>query len=162
MRAIVALGSNLGNGADNLRRATALLAEQVGNIVAESPMYRTAPWGFDSANMFTNSVLLLDTALTPQQLLAATQRIERQMGRTGKSHDGVYTDRLIDIDLIDCDGCVLRTDALTLPHPLMHRRAFVLQPLCDVWPQWFHPVLHRTAAELWHALLPTTESVKQD
>ena len=160
MRAIVALGSNLGDGADNLHRATHLLAEHVGRIVAESPMYSTEPWKFDSTNTFTNSVLLIDTDLTPQQLLDAAQHIERQMGRTAKSHNGVYADRLIDIDLIDCDGRVLHTDILTLSHPLMHRRAFVLQPLCDVWPQWRHPVLHHTATELWHALLPPPDACK--
>lgn len=148
MRAVVALGSNLGDRAGNLRRATHLLAEYVGRIVAESPMYSTEPWGFDSANTFTNSVLLIDTDLTPEQLLCATQRIERLLGRTAKTHGGIYADRIIDIDLIDCGGQVLRAAALTLPHPLMHRRTFVLRPLCQVWPEWMHPTLHRTAAQL--------------
>ncbi len=148
MRAIVALGSNLGNRAENLRCATQLLAEQVGAVVAESTPCETPPWGFDSPNAFLNSVLLVDTDLTPEELLRATQRIERQMGRTAKTQCGVYADRIIDIDLIDCGGQVLHTATLTLPHPLMHQRAFVLQPLCQICPAWTHPTLHRTATQL--------------
>lgn len=148
MRAVVALGSNLGDRAGNLRRATRLLAERVGAVVSESEPCETAPWGFDSPNAFLNGVLLVDTGLTPEQLLCATQRIERLLGRTAKTHGGIYADRIIDIDLIDCGGQVLRAAALTLPHPLMHRRTFVLRPLCQVWPEWMHPTLHRTAAQL--------------
>ncbi len=148
MRAIVALGSNLGNRAENLRCATRLIAEQIGVVVAESTPCESAPWGFDSPNAFLNSVLLVDTDCTPDELLLATQHIERQMGRTAKTESGCYTDRIIDIDLIDCDGLVLRTATLTLPHPLMHRRAFVLQPLCQIYPHWTHPTLHRTAQQL--------------
>ncbi len=148
MRAIVALGSNLGNRAENLRCATQLIAEQIGVVVAESAPCETAPWGFDSPNAFLNSVLLVDTDYTPDELLHATQHIERQMGRTAKTESGRYIDRIIDIDLIDCDGLVLHTAALTLPHPLMHQRAFVLQPLCQIYPDWTHPTLHRTARQL--------------
>lgn len=148
MRAIVALGSNLGNRAENLRCATQLIAEQIGVVVAESTPCETAPWGFDSPNAFLNSVLLVDTDYTPDELLYATQHIERQMGRTAKTESGRYTDRIIDIDLIDCDGLVLHTATLTLPHPLMHRRTFVLQPLCQIYPDWTHPTLHRTAQQL--------------
>lgn len=159
MRAVVALGSNIGDRAENLRNATQLLAEQAGVVLAESTPCETAPWGFDSPNAFLNSVLVIETALAPVLLLKVTQCIEQQMGRTSKSHGGVYADRIIDIDLIDCGGMVLHTAALTLPHPLAHRRAFVLEPLCQVWPEWQHPLLRRTAAQLLAALRLEKEKI---
>ena len=86
--------------------------------------------------------------LSPEALLDCTQEIERRMGRTTKSTDGGYKDRIIDIDLIDYDGMTLSTERLTLPHPLMQERNFVLYPLCDVAPEWVHPLFGQTAAEM--------------
>ncbi len=148
MQAILSLGSNLGNRAENLSRATQLLTERVGTLVVCSAVYESEPWGFCSENAFANSVLIIQTDLTPQKLLAETQAIERLMGRTEKSHAGHYHDRIIDIDLIDCDGQMLQSTDLTLPHPLMHLRPFVLQPLVEILPQWRHPIFGKTAKEL--------------
>lgn len=148
MQAILSLGSNLGNRAENLSRATQLLTESVGTLVVCSAVYESEPWGFCSENSFANSVLIIKTDLTPQTLLAETQAIERLMGRTEKSHAGQYHDRIIDIDLIDCDGQTLQSPDLTLPHPLMHQRPFVLQPLAEILPNWRHPIFRKTAKEL--------------
>ena len=148
MQAILSLGSNLGNRAENLSRATQLLTERVGTLVVCSTVYESEPWGFCSENSFANSVLIIKTDLTPQTLLAETQAIERLMGRTEKSHAGQYHDRIIDIDLIDCDGQTLQSPDLTLPHPLMHLRPFVLLPLAEILPNWRHPIFRKTAKEL--------------
>ena len=148
MQAILSLGSNLGNRAENLSRATQLLTERVGTLVVCSAVYEFEPWGFCSENAFVNCVLVIETDLTPQALLAETQAIERLMGRTEKSHAGQYHDRIIDIDLIDCDGQTLQSPDLTLPHPLMHLRPFVLQPLAEILPNWRHPIFRKTAKEL--------------
>ncbi len=148
MQAILSLGSNLGNRAENLSRATQLLTERVGTLVVCSAVYKSEPWEFRSENAFANSVLIIETDLTPQALLAETQTIERLMGRTEKSHAGQYHDRIIDIDLIDCDGQTLQSPDLTLPHPLMHLRPFVLQPLAEILPNWRHPIFRKTAKEL--------------
>jgi 2-amino-4-hydroxy-6-hydroxymethyldihydropteridine diphosphokinase len=148
MQTILSLGSNLGNRAENLSRATQLLTERVGTLVACSAVYESESWGFCSENAFVNCVLVIETDLTPQALLAETQAIERLMGRTEKSHAGQYHDRIIDIDLIDCDGQTLQSPDLTLPHLLMHLRPFVLQPLAEILPNWRHPIFRKTAKEL--------------
>lgn len=144
---ILALGTNLGDCAANLRRAIGELG-RYGEVVAVSGVYGSDAWGFESGNRFMNIVLTYRTGLSPEALLDCTQEIERRMGRTAKSTDGGYKDRIIDIDLIDYDGMTLSTERLTLPHPLMQERNFVLYPLCDVAPEWVHPLFGQTAAEM--------------
>ncbi len=144
---ILALGTNLGDCAANLRRAIGELG-RYGEVVAVSGVYGSDAWGFESGNRFMNIVLTYRTGLSPEALLDCTQEIERRMGRTTKSTDGGYKDRIIDIDLIDYDGMTLSTERLTLPHPLMQERNFVLYPLCDVAPEWVHPLFGQTAAEM--------------
>ncbi len=147
-KVVLSLGANVGNCAETLACACGLLAYDVGKITAESSLYETAPWGFESENRFLNQIVILETKLLPDELLQATQTIEKTLGRTEKSHAGIYADRPIDIDIIDYNGEVLTADNLVLPHPLMHKRAFVLQPLCEVWAEWQHPLLHKTAQQL--------------
>ena len=144
---ILALGTNLGDCAANLRRAIGELG-RYGEVVAVSGVYGSDAWGFESGNRFMNIVLTYRTGLSPEALLDCTQEIERRMGRTTKSTDGGYKDRIIDIDLIDYDGMTLSTERLTQPHPLMQERNFVLYPLCDVAPEWVHPLIGQTAAEM--------------
>lgn len=139
----LSLGTNLGNKEENLRAAMTLIEEQIGSITSQSALYVSAPWGFSSANTFLNNVVAVDTPLTPEELLSATQRIEHTLGRTHKSVNGVYTDRLIDIDILLYDEIVVNTPALTLPHPLMHRRLFVLEPLSEIAPTLPHPLLQK-------------------
>lgn len=133
------LGTNLGNKEENLHTALQYMKERVGSLLALSSFHATAPWGFSSANSFLNAACAMQSPLEPLEVLQATQTIERQMGRTAKSVGGVYADRLIDIDLLLCfrsDGTPLSlsTPSLTLPHPLMHRRDFVMLPLREILP----------------------------
>ena len=116
--AYLALGTNIGNKRRNMITAAALLAERVGDVLALSGFYETEPWGFQSENTFLNAALQLETALSPLELLKATQEIEIEMGRTQKSN-GAYHDRIIDIDILLYDDLVMQTPELTLPHPLM-------------------------------------------
>lgn len=128
--AYLGLGSNLGDGRENLARAIRLLNKQVGEVVAEATVIESEPWGFESEHRFTNGAVAVMTALDPMALLDATQRIERQMGRTHKHRPGEsYTDRIIDIDLLEYDTLHLETPRLTLPHPLISQRDFVSGPL---------------------------------
>lgn len=134
------LGSNLGDREAHLRTAVRLLAERVGRVDALSAFYATEPWGFVSDHAFLNAVACVRTGLSPDEVLLRTQAIERDMGRRHKSVGGVYADRVIDIDLLlclDADGAMLRLDTprLTLPHPLMHLRDFVMQPLAEIAPE---------------------------
>ena len=130
------LGSNLGNREENIRRALALIDERVGSVYRVSSYIETDPVGFSSPNKFINVVCLVHTMMSPMACLRETQKIEKELGRTQKSinPDGslTYKDRLIDIDLLTYDQLVLNTPELTLPHPRMHERDFVLIPLKEI------------------------------
>ena len=145
--AYLALGTNIGNKRRNMITAAALLAERVGDVLALSGFYETEPWGFQSENTFLNAALQLETALSPLELLKATQDIEIEMGRTQKSN-GAYHDRIIDIDILLYDDLVLQTPELTLPHPLMHERLFVMEPLAEIAPNVIHPVFKKPVISL--------------
>ena len=145
--AYLALGTNIGNKRRNMITAAALLAERVGDVLALSGFYETEPWGFQSENTFLNAALRLETSLSPLELLKATQQIEVEMGRTQKSN-GTYHDRIIDIDILLYDDLILQTPELTLPHPLMQDRRFVMEPLLEIAPNVVHPVFKKTVVSL--------------
>ena len=129
------IGTNLGNREENLRKAVELLHERVGECIACSSVYRSAPQGFVSENEFANIVVVCQTIHSPEEVLLLTQQIEREMGRTEKSVNGVYHDRVIDIDLLQARGdeAIRRSDErLMLPHPRMQERDFVMIPLREV------------------------------
>ena len=132
------IGTNLGNREENLRKAVELLHERVGECIACSSVYRSAPQGFVSENEFANIVAVCQSDYSPEEVLLITQQIEREMGRTEKSINGVYHDRVIDIDLLQArddeanEAIRLSDDSLTLPHPRMRERDFVMIPLREV------------------------------
>lgn len=128
----IGLGSNLGNGPRNLDVARGLLCERVGEELACSDYVEGAPWGFHSDHGFTNAVAAYRTVLNPLELLDVTQEIERQMGRRHKHKSGEpYTDRIIDLDLLEYDDLTYQDERLTLPHPLIEARDFVRDPLIE-------------------------------
>ena len=140
----LSLGSNLGDRHSLLLLAIDLLARRVGRLVRASSIIETEPWGYDSPHSYLNAVVLLQTTLTPQQLLSTTQTIERELGRKQKtpanSGDTLpsYSDRPIDIDILLYGDLQLSTPDLPIPHPRMHQRDFVMRPLreigCDITP----------------------------
>ena len=143
------LGTNLGDKEQNLRMSIKKIEERIGNVVSLSAFYATAPWGFSSENSFLNAAVCVETTLLPLQVLEETQKIERELGRTEKSVNGLYADRLIDIDLLLYDDRVMDAEGLILPHPLMTERRFVMEPLSEIAPDVVHPVLHKTMKELF-------------
>ena len=145
------LGTNIGNRRGNMVKAAALLAERVGDILALSGFMETEPWGFESENLFLNAAIKMETPLTPDELLSATQAIEREMGREKKS-DGSYHDRVIDIDILLYDNRVIEQPGLIVPHPLMQERLFVMAPLAEIAPFERHPLLGQTFMELADSL----------
>ena len=128
----LSLGTNLGSREDNLERALRLLQEQVGALLRRSSVHETTPWGFESSHMFLNLCVCMATSLSPLQLLAATKQIERQMGRTQKSEQGHYADRVIDIDILLYDDAHVNESELMIPHPHMYERDFVMLPLNEI------------------------------
>ena len=142
------LGTNLGDKEYNLRLAVRKIEERVGKVVSLSAFYATAPWGFSSEHTFLNAAACVETLLPPLSVLHLTQEIEREIGRTHKSVGGVYSDRVIDIDLLLYEDRVLDTPELKLPHPLMHERRFVMEPLAEIAPGVVHPVFKKTIQEL--------------
>ena len=126
------LGSNLGDRKENLACAIRLIGERVGKVLRVSSFIETEPWGVESDNTFVNAVILCETTLTPRQVLRATQKIEREMGRKKKSTDGGYADRCIDIDILLYDDLRVDEPDLQIPHPLMLKRDFVMIPLREI------------------------------
>lgn len=134
MIAYLGIGTNLGDRADNLQSAVNLINEQAGHVLACSSFIKTEPWGFCSDNAFLNAAVKLDTPHSPHELLRITQSIERLMGRTHKSSNGVYSDRIIDIDILLYDDLAINEAELTIPHPLIWERRFVYEPLLEIAP----------------------------
>lgn len=148
MKLLLALGSNIGAKEEQLRTAIRALETRVGTLLKCSRFYTTAPVGFASDNAFVNAVVLLETTLSPEIILNITQQIEREQGRTSKTVNGIHTDRTLDIDLLACDNHIIDTPSLQLPHPRLHQRRFVLEPLCDVHPEGIHPTIHTSYQSL--------------
>lgn len=130
--AYLSLGSNLGDRHATMQSAILLLDSQAGTVDRVSSAIETEPWGFKSANKFLNMCVRITTTLSPEQLLTTTKNIELQLGRTTKSVNGQYHDRPIDIDILTYDDLRINTPSLTLPHPHMHERDFVMIPLREI------------------------------
>ena len=126
--AYLSLGTNLGDKEQNILKAYDMLEDRVGKILRRSTMIETEPWGFESQNTFLNSTICIETTLSPHELLVATQQIERDLGRTMKSTNGEYHDRIIDIDILLYDDLTIDEPDLKIPHPLMKERDFVMIP----------------------------------
>ena len=146
------LGTNLGDKAANLHAAVHLISGEIGKVISLSSFYATAPWGFESENSFLNAAICVETTLSPLEVLHATQAIERTLGRTQKSADGIYHDRIIDIDLLLYNKEIIKTAELTLPHPLMLQRDFVMKPVVEIAPDVVHPVAGKKLRELFQKL----------
>jgi 2-amino-4-hydroxy-6-hydroxymethyldihydropteridine diphosphokinase len=146
------LGTNSGNRTENLTRAIEELSLALGNCTAQSSFIETEPWGFNSNNKFLNCVVAFETGKAPMEVLEITERIEYKLGRTTKSAGGVYHDRIIDIDILLYGSETISTERLTIPHPLMHLRDFVLAPLAEIAPDTIHPIFEKSAEVMLNEL----------
>ncbi len=142
----IQMGSNLGERFDYLTQAKELIATQIGPIVSQSDIFESEPWGFFTANWFLNQVIAVNTSMSPNEILITTQNIELVLGRKreGKS----YSSRTIDIDLLLIDNLIINSEALTIPHPHLHERLFVLKPLAQIAPNTLHPTLGKSITSL--------------
>lgn len=144
----LSLGANLGNKVKNLSSAVELIENEVGTVAKVSGVYNSEPWGFEAENNFYNMAVEVQTELNPRELLTTCQNIEKTIGRI-KTHDTFgYTSRVIDIDIIFYEDQVVKEEHLVIPHYLMHKRFFVLKPINEIAPDFIHPVLKKSIAEL--------------
>ena len=143
---VLGIGGNEGDKKANFLRVEQLISEEVGKIIARSPIYETEPWGFEAKDEFWNGVLLVQTTLKPNEVLQVILDIEARMGRMriGKG----YSSRPMDIDLLLYGQEVINEPDLIVPHLLMAQRNFVIYPLADICPDWVHPVFGKTIREL--------------
>jgi 2-amino-4-hydroxy-6-hydroxymethyldihydropteridine diphosphokinase len=146
----LSLGSNVGDRLANLHAAIALL-RSLGDVVAVSSFYETEPVEFTSQAWFLNCAVELDTEKTPKELLDGILRIEQQLGRQRVQRKGP---RIIDVDILLFGDSVVQSQGLTVPHPAMQQRRFVLEPLAEIAPDARHPALKRSIRELRDALPP--------
>ena len=146
----LSLGSNLGDPAANLNAAIAGL-RALGNVAAVSSFYETEPIELAAQPWFLNCTVKLDTEKMPKQLMSGILDLEQEMGRRRQQKKGP---RIIDIDILLFGSSIIETKGLTIPHPAMHQRRFVLEPLAEIAPEARHPVFKRTVRELRDALPP--------
>ena len=146
-QAFVSVGSNLGDKIENCRRGVdGLLADGRSVLVRSSSFYRTSPVDFKDQDWFVNLVVKIKTTLDPFGLLAKIQDVQKAIGR--KADTLRFGPRVIDLDIIFFDDQVIQTDLLEIPHPRMHKRRFVLKPICDIEPSMMHPVLRKDMRSL--------------
>jgi 2-amino-4-hydroxy-6-hydroxymethyldihydropteridine diphosphokinase len=132
MKTYLGLGSNLGHKKANIDNAIRKIEAVVGGVIRRSDYYVSAPWGFESEHDFVNVVICVETDLEPLELLRRLQEIEQELGRKEKSVGGIYTDRVIDIDILLYEDLVIDLPELKVPHPLMKERDFVMKPLNEI------------------------------
>jgi 2-amino-4-hydroxy-6-hydroxymethyldihydropteridine diphosphokinase len=143
---MVSLGSNQGNRLALIESCIVLIHNEVAVVVKVSKIYETPAWGFES-DPFYNCVLLLHTSKAPQKLLNQLLKVEKKLGRV-RNQVAEYQPRPIDIDILAFDEEIVATETLQIPHPMLQKRKFVLQPLLDLDSNWEHPVLKKSVAQL--------------
>lgn len=140
------IGGNLGDRLENIQETHDFISFNMGEIVAMSSVYESSPWEMTGAEDFLNQVVVIETELTPLQLLQEIQELEEYYGRQRKA--GQYLSREMDVDILFWNDEVHTFDKLTVPHPRMAERRFVLVPLAEVAPEFIHPVLKKSVAAL--------------
>ncbi|MDR0724713.1 MAG: 2-amino-4-hydroxy-6-hydroxymethyldihydropteridine diphosphokinase [Prevotellaceae bacterium] len=146
MKVYLLTGSNLGDRKSYLDNAKQSLCNSVGELLNESSVYESEPWGFASKNAFLNQVLLYETVLTPNEILQIIGVIETENGRA-RTENG-YSSRNLDIDILFYDNLILNSVNLTIPHPMLHKRRFTLLPLSEISPNLTHPVFKLNISDL--------------
>ena len=141
-------GSNMGEKNAVFAQACLLINNRCGRVVRISAAYESEPWGFEADEWFLNRVIVLETELEPEELLRRLLDIEAELGRVRHPEIQGYTSRTADLDILYYGNQVIQTERLTVPHPRLHQRRFALLPMCEVAPEWVHPVLQMTQTEL--------------
>ena len=159
MRVVLLTGSNAPSRETILELAAELLEQSVGPILSRSRIYASQAWGFSSDEPFANQALVLDTELSPLEVLDASLAVEQQVGRNRAQEQEQkqitgerYASRVVDVDVMFCDDEIISTPRLKVPHPLLHEREFALEPLCEIMGHYRHPVLRRSLRDIYQEL----------
>ena len=158
--AFISIGSNLGDKVGNCRSAIEALSRlEATDVVDKSPFYKTAPVDYLDQDWFVNVAVKVTTGLGPLRLLEQLQEIQRRAGRV---KDPIrFGPRIVDLDIIFYDDAIIETTGLVIPHPRMHKRAFVLRPICDIDPQLVHPVIQRRVQDLLNDLEDPSQGIER-
>jgi 2-amino-4-hydroxy-6-hydroxymethyldihydropteridine diphosphokinase len=147
-KAFISLGTNMGDKLKNLHKAINEISLRAGKVELLSGMYETEPWGFSSDEAFINMVILIESNISPDDLMKECLDIEQKMGRIRDKSKSGYQSRIIDIDILFYDGMIISDAWVKIPHPLIQYRRFILEPLCDIAKDFIHPVLNKSISEL--------------
>ncbi len=144
----VLFGSNMGDKEAIFAQACQLINNRCGRIMKVSEAYESEPWGFEAEEWFMNRVIVMESELSPMDLLQQLLDIEKELGRVRHPKNQGYSSRTADLDILYYGSRVIRTETLTVPHPRLHLRRFALVPLCEVAPDFKHPVFKLTQEKL--------------
>jgi 2-amino-4-hydroxy-6-hydroxymethyldihydropteridine diphosphokinase len=158
--AFISVGSNLGDRLSNCCRGiAALCADASVRLVARSPFYETEPLDYTDQEWFLNAAVKIETDLAPLQLLARLQAVQKSLGRR---ESGIrFGPRVLDLDIIFYDDLILETSKLTIPHPRMHKRRFVLQPICDIDGSVVHPILGQDVNSILNQMTDKGQTIRR-
>lgn len=149
MNIILSLGGNEKETKQSFENAILLIETNIGEINLKSKIYTSEAWGFkEKTAAFLNQIIEIETVLLPKEILLKTQEIEKKLGRTTKSISANYQDRIIDIDILFYENLIFKSPQLTIPHYLLHKRKFILEPLSEILPNFMHPLLNKTIKNL--------------
>jgi deoxyguanosine kinase len=154
IKVFLSLGTNLGNKEANLLEAISEIYQNIGNVTLFSGIYETEAWGFECEYNFLNQVIMVITDLAPSQLINTCLTIEKEMGRERNKGEN-YESRIIDIDILFYGELIVAEDNLIVPHPHLHDRRFILEPLNEIAPDLIHPILGKS---IWKLLEECTDS----
>ena len=151
-RSYILFGSNQGDKKALLEQACALINNRCGMLVERSSAYTTEPWGFEAEEWFLNELLVVETELEPDALMDALLKIESELGRVRHPERQGYCSRTVDLDILYYGDQIVQTEKVTIPHPRLHLRKFALMPLCEIIPDFLHPVFHLSQTQLLEKL----------
>lgn len=158
-RCYILFGSNQGEKEALLEQACLLIEQRCGMIAEQSSAYLTEPWGFKAEEWFVNKLLAVETRLEPDALMEVLMGIEHELGRVRHPEKAGYCSRTVDLDILYYGERIIHTEKVTAPHPRLHLRRFALMPLCELIPDFLHPVFNRSQQQLLDSC-PDTSTVK--
>ncbi len=146
-KAVISIGTNLGNREKHIGIALERIQKLIGSIYLKSSIYETEAWGFESESRFLNCVIQVISNMGPRELLSSLLKIEGELGRR-REKGATYSSRTIDLDVLFYEGLVLNEKELVIPHPRLHERNFVLVPTAEILPELVHPILEKSIRQL--------------